>query len=423
MKISLIDNGLDSLRKGYIFLRDYEKLNETSGEDTLRFLVLKDAILSIQHGVEILFKCLLTEKNEVLLFDEINHKLREAFKKRRNGEIEQLYEAEGVHTVSYRESIDRVNDICGIDVDNKFRKHLSKLEAWRNGIIHSAVVLNEREVSSVLTKLMPELDAFFGSALGEKYIGGQGRHELERAFRLFTSVHGEHTNKTKASVIASLIYALKENNLKDITSPGVFKTSEPEKALSILQSIQEGGVTYGADFVNLHCSGASRVLGMTADKIMIVRADDIKVDYEFKFEAMVVYVPPIEGESSPLLFLYASETAISGENPEVGENYGTATQSGLRFLDDGSIEWDSDAYWAITKRDDEGDRDEEDEYTNVRQQRAFIPVYRFLTASCVCFMNIQTLSYGNAKRILLTNHQPSHDELFLSLKVSLDRSQ
>ncbi|HHX4174505.1 TPA: hypothetical protein ACU910_007125, partial [Burkholderia contaminans] len=179
MKISLIDNGLDSLRKAYSFLKEYEDLREAGAEEVQRFFKLKDAILSMQHGIEILLKYLLSSRNEILLFSEINQKLRAAYAKRRAGDIEHLYDNDDVHTVTFKESIDRLNDICGLEISEKLRKDLLKVEKWRNSITHAAILQNEQEVSGVLARLMPRLDDFFSPTIGDAYVQGQGRSELD----------------------------------------------------------------------------------------------------------------------------------------------------------------------------------------------------------------------------------------------------
>jgi len=161
MKITLIENGLDSLSKAYSFLERYEKEKESHANKETRFFILKDAILSMQHGVEILFKHILKNNNEILLYSSVTDKLRDAFKKRRAKEINELFEVDGIHTVTFRESIDRVADILGIEITEKFKNNLFKVEKWRNSIIHSGVVLNENEVSSVLAKFFDQLDEFF----------------------------------------------------------------------------------------------------------------------------------------------------------------------------------------------------------------------------------------------------------------------
>ncbi|ORC44459.1 hypothetical protein B2G74_33170 [Burkholderia sp. A27] len=425
MRISLIDNGLDSLRKAYSFLKEYEDLREAGAEEIPRFFKLKDAILSMQHGIEILLKYLLSSQNEILLFSEINQKLRAAYARRRAGDIEHLYENDDVHTVTFKESIDRVNDICGLHVPEKLRKDLLKVEKWRNSITHAAILQNEQEVSGVLSRLMPQLDEFFSPTIGDTYVQGQGRSELDRAFRLFKTVHGEHPNTAKSAVIERLIRSLQENNIKSVTAPGVFSTDDVSKAYSILCNMQGGGITYGADMINLHCSGEMQISNLDPDGVMELYAVDIEVRYTFQFDRLVVYVPQVEGSTSPLIFVYAKKSPVLGNDPDLSEKFGYQTQAGIEFVDDGSAEWGKEAIYRMLDAENEqgesSDGGDDDFPTSRTLNRHFIRKYRFLSHCCVCFMNIQTLSHGAAKQILYSEGQMGGpDALTRSLRATLD---
>ena len=58
-RISMLDNGMDSLKKGFENYLNYVEIikNKTdiSQED---YLILKQAVSSIHHGIEILYYCL-----------------------------------------------------------------------------------------------------------------------------------------------------------------------------------------------------------------------------------------------------------------------------------------------------------------------------------------------------------------------------
>lgn len=398
MKISLIDNGLDSLTKGYTALRNYEELKIAGTPDAKRFGVLKDAILSLQHGIEILFKCLLRDQNEVLLFSEVNTKLKAAYQRRKKGEIAELFEAEGVHTVGFRESVERVNDILGIELDDRLKRILWNIEKWRNGIIHSAVVLNENEVSNVLNDAMRRLDAYFGASIGKPYLSGLGRQELDRAYRLFEAVHGRHKNTVKAGVISRLIAALADNGIRDVKSPDVLRVDDPEKAFSVLQSMVGDEARYGCDFINHHCSGDARVTDLKGRE-MTIHCADINVDYRFEFDGLLVFVPQIEDDLSPLIFIYSAATPPLTSAPDIREHKGFKTQGGF-LLDDTSKEiWTKTSCDAFNEEiHDEG----RDSYP------AYKALFRFLSQGLMCFMNVQTLAHGRVERLL---YERKHDDI------------
>lgn len=390
MKISLIDNGLDSLTKGYTALKNYEELKIAGAPDAKRFGVLKDAVLSLQHGIEILFKCLLRDRNEVLLFSEINIKLKAAYQRRKKGEIVELFEAEGVHTVGFRESVERVNDILGIEIDDRLKRILWNVEKWRNSIIHSAVVLNEVEVSNVLNDAMRRLDAYFGASIGEAYLSGLGRQELDRAYRLFEAVHGRHKNTVKAGVISRLIAALADNGIRDIKSPDVLRIDNPEKAFSVLQSMVGDDARFGCDFINQHCSGDARVINLK-NREMTIHCADINVEYRFQFDGLLVFIPHIDDDLSPLIFIYSSAIEPLTINPDVREYKGFETQGGF-FLEDTSEE-----IWSKSSCEEFREKAyDEDQYSPPAHKALF----RFLSRGLMCFMNVQMLAHGRAEDLL-----------------------
>ena len=100
MKIKLIENGLDSLKKGFEYLKQYEEqyLLEKSGHE--RYFILKDAILSIHHGIEILFKEVLRKSNELLIYSDIDKSLKNAYVEKRQRKLYSLFEtSQTLHTV------------------------------------------------------------------------------------------------------------------------------------------------------------------------------------------------------------------------------------------------------------------------------------------------------------------------------------
>jgi hypothetical protein len=389
MKISLIENGLDSLRKGYAHLEAYEHLLSKGASDAERFSALKDSVLSIQHGVEILFKYSLKEKNELLIYTDIT-KLKEAYKSRREGLIKELYEFDGVHTVTFKESIERLRDICGIPMEETLIKNLKKVEGWRNSITHSAVLLREIEVSKILIKFLSDLDGFFGPLIGTPYLEGQGRMELDRTYRLTKAVHGELDNNIKRLTLERLISVLQKHNVKNVTTSSSFIITEPTKAFSILRDIQGGEIKYGCDFVNMHNSGHATIESLSPENIITIHAVDTRTKYQFSLDALVVYIPKINNDRSPLIFMFAQELSPQGEMPYLRSDVGCTLQYGINLDGDNSFLWRGDDYKQSIE-------DHDSEEPKLAPHKSAI---RFITSGSVCFMNVQQLEYGSAHRIL-----------------------
>lgn len=388
MKISLIDNGLDSLLKGYEHLGKYGQLFGDGADEAKRFSALKDSVLSIQHGIEILVKYILKKENELLIYTDIS-KLKIAFQKRRLKEIVELFEADGVHTVTYRESLERLRDICGIDIRERLWKTLLKVEKWRNSITHSAVLLNEDEVSNVIVKLLDDLDDLFGPLIGEEYLKGQERTDLDRAYRVTKAVYGKLSNDVKAATIECLISALQKNEIKGTKAQDAILIEDPQVAHSILKEIQEGGLTFGCDLINGHCSGHAVVLDLAEDSMVTIYTSDNECGYQFKLSGMMIYIPELNNDVSPLVFMYSDNIPTLGEDPHIVESKLYQAQLGL-MLDDGSgVLWEKAEY--------------EQSYEEVYSDEPVLPahkeVFRFLSAGAICFMNIQRLDYPKAAYI------------------------
>ena len=83
MDIDMLNNGMDSLTKGFSSYLKYERIAKEKETPTLEdYFVLKQAVLSTHHGVEILLKCILNKKSEFLIIDEIDSNYKEAYKEK-----------------------------------------------------------------------------------------------------------------------------------------------------------------------------------------------------------------------------------------------------------------------------------------------------------------------------------------------------
>ena len=81
MIIDMLNNGMDSLKRGFSSYLKYEEIVKEKETLTLEdYFVLKQAVLSTHHGVEILLKCILNKKSEFLIVDEIDSNYKEAYK-------------------------------------------------------------------------------------------------------------------------------------------------------------------------------------------------------------------------------------------------------------------------------------------------------------------------------------------------------
>ena len=392
MKITLIENGLDSLRKGYDHLSIYMELKVANSEEAVRFSALKDSVLAVQHGIEILFKHCLAKEHELLLYTDISAKLRAAYKRRRSGEIEELYEAEGVQTVTFKESIDRLRDVCGLPITGKFHRNLLEVEGWRNRITHSGVLLQEATVSKGLIDLRVDLDFFLGTTIGPAYLEGQGKTELDVAYNTTVAVYGKLENKVKELTVERLIQVLKANQIKGVRASDAFVVSDQNTALAVLQQMHGNGIKYGCDLVNGHCSGSAFVTSLSPEGIMSIYTEDNETIYQLCFEAIVIYVPRITGNQSPLVFIFSKEFPSVGDQPSIIRKDKYTFQNRIVVTGTGEEYWEQEVY---DQSNEDYNNDLENEILPAHHQ-----IIRFLSGGPVCFMNVQGLEYARANRIL-----------------------
>ncbi|WP_255258845.1 hypothetical protein [Bacillus cereus] len=147
LKYSLLENGIDSLKATYISLETLYELVEGVEHHA------KDAILSLNHANELLFKLLLKRNREYLIFSDINSYMN-AKEKMITQQKTNIFEiAPGLQTVGFSESIRRLELLCDIEVPSKLKKSLMYLNKKRNEIMHFEIEMSEGEFKALIEKL------------------------------------------------------------------------------------------------------------------------------------------------------------------------------------------------------------------------------------------------------------------------------
>ncbi|WNW10900.1 hypothetical protein RRX38_06945 [Pseudomonas sp. DTU_2021_1001937_2_SI_NGA_ILE_001] len=412
MQISLIENGFDSLRKGYTHLTKHEDLEISGAPEIERFSALKDSILSIQHGMEILFKHILRERNELLLYSDIS-KLKGAYKSKNKNEISELYEADGVHTITFKESIDRLRDILNISMSDDARALFLKVETWRNKITHSAVIILEQDIAKTLLKVLFTLDHLLAPILGETYTRAQGRVDLERAYNLTKAAHGELENKVKAQAVEGLIAALQAAKI-NASVPDVVLITDPEKANIVLQHMEkQGGLRFSSDVVNGHCSGHTQIISISQDGHSVLYANDNECGYLFKFSGLVIYITALTNSASPLIYLFSEPIEPIGDDPllDIGKNY--KVQKGAVLDEDGEEIWSREFYEQSNAEVYSGESPE---------LPAHKDAFRILSGGLSICLNVQKLQYIPGHKMFRHSASVSANSLVTLIKNQIDEA-
>ncbi|MEW3992282.1 hypothetical protein [Bacillus altitudinis] len=148
MKFTLLDNAVDSLNATHSSIHVMMELSE--GHDHR----IKDAILSINHAAELLFKYLLKSKNEYLVFKDLASymKAKEEMIKQKKNSIFEV--SPNIQTVGFSEAIRRLELLCDIEVPKNLKKVMTYLNKKRNEIMHYEINLSMDEATKVYSELI-----------------------------------------------------------------------------------------------------------------------------------------------------------------------------------------------------------------------------------------------------------------------------
>jgi hypothetical protein len=157
--MSLVDNGTDSLEKGLEAFNRY-----SSKKDVIH---LKDAIMAIHHGLELLLKELLRRESRYLIFED----LRQIAKKQKQADdqkVDIFFLTQPPRTVSFQEALERVETLIRPKyLDNSLVGALSELNAIRNRIEHYSIDVDVEDVVSLISSIQQPLLTFLRKNLGD----------------------------------------------------------------------------------------------------------------------------------------------------------------------------------------------------------------------------------------------------------------
>lgn len=158
LTISLRENGIHSFSRGI----------ELSGvfNEHQNNLVLKDAVMFLHHGIELLMKEMLSKHSPFLIFEDL-HDAATKQKKADTDGVGIFYLAKPPKTVTYDEAIRRVSAfIKPKELTDNLLANLDKLNQFRNQLEHYAIEADREEVVQLLVALREPLLELFENQLG-----------------------------------------------------------------------------------------------------------------------------------------------------------------------------------------------------------------------------------------------------------------
>lgn len=159
--ISLVDNGKHSLLRG---IEAYDKAR--SSQDPM---FLKDAIMFLHHGIELMMKQILVQHSMYLIFEDLNYASKR--QKEADGKGVSIFLLDKPpRTVTYDESINRVEAFVKPRMlTSSLSESLKRLNVLRNQVEHYEITADRDSVVKVLAEIRgPLLDLLESEIPGTK---------------------------------------------------------------------------------------------------------------------------------------------------------------------------------------------------------------------------------------------------------------
>lgn len=149
MKFTLLDNGADSLKSAYENLESLKNIAE-GGEHRL-----KDSVIFLNHGVELLLKYILKQRSPALMFEKIEPylKAKQNLKAKQEDKKTVFDIDQNLRTVSLLEALRRIEYLCDIEIPTKFNSTIHYVNKIRNNFMHYEVELDDKETETLVTNL------------------------------------------------------------------------------------------------------------------------------------------------------------------------------------------------------------------------------------------------------------------------------
>lgn len=386
MKLNFLNSGIDSLKKGFENLYKYESINYSNysaKNREKRFYFLKDAILFIQHGIEILFKSILIQHSEYLIFSQIDSNVKKALLQKKQRNLNSVFESDlkhKIHTVTFIESIERLKIIPSVEISKSLENRLVELESYRNIIMHSEPYLNESQINKTLDGLSDDLDIFFMKNIGSKYKTISGYSVLIKNMKKYKALLEKKELDLKIHSIDAIIKALKHSNIS-IGSNELKRITNLNSCTKFLTELFESDLVFGTDLYNGFCSGEVTKIKRKSNNIFEIFTADNNVNFEFKLKSIIIHIPNIVSNESPIIFIESDNIEFDEKEwkKELLDEY-----SGIKSIHyyQGIIENDKIVYQDEIDNDDEFKYEDYDTYV------------RFFTEGIFCFLNIKGLEYN-----------------------------
>lgn len=145
--MKLIDNGKDSLKKSINALNNLDKV---FGDDYE--YKLKDIVINLHHSIETIFKYMIKEKNEFLVYSNCEEIFKVMVLKKLNADKSSDFD---IKTIQFLDAVHRVIVLYDLDLKKDDYSKLKMLNNVRNSLTHYETEFNDNEIEHLIAMLLP----------------------------------------------------------------------------------------------------------------------------------------------------------------------------------------------------------------------------------------------------------------------------
>ena len=333
-----------------------------------------------------------TSDSEYLIFSQIDNNVKSALRQKNEQNLNSVFESDlkhKIHTVTFLESIERLKIIPNIKISKALEKRLKELESYRNIIMHSEPYLNEYDINETFDGLSDELDLFFSQNIGEKYKMISGYDNLINSMESFKEMYKEKGLELKIKTVEIILSALKKAKIS-LGSNEVKRITNIDNCSKFLTEIFNSDLLFGTDLYNGYCSGAVNKIVRKEDNIFALYTADNETYYEFKLKSIIIYIPAINDDKSPIVFIESDTIEYIPENfdnAELSIYNNIETLRYIKIIESNKFIYNKSEVYSF-----------HDEYPKIKDYEDII---RFFTKGLFCYLNVQGLEYNQGYKGLI----------------------
>ena len=417
MKLTLVENGLDSLKLGYESLNIYDELVDSGSDNYNKSIALKGAIIHMHHGIEILMKQILSQHSEYLIFSNIDNNIKKAYKEKNQKGLNSVFETsviDKVHTVTYEEAFERLTDICNHKFSSSFKEKIRLLNLYRNRITHSEIIIDDKEITELFDGFIDELDIYFLNQIGIDYKTMSRYSDLINNYESYKNWLYEHNLSLKAKVIDTLAKTFKKLKI-NMGINEVKRIQDIDVCTKLFQELYSKEFRFGTDLYDGTCSGDVTEIKRIDEEHFSLFCKDNCGEEIFKFKSLIIYNPDYQSNFSPIFIFESDEDKDLSETEERAKRNGyikedTYVIDGLKLSDEPSIIFDQHRLAELYYKIDNENVDFE-----------FYHVTKHLSRCIFAMINIQGLSYGKFDSLIYKSYKYDGAILEKLLSKSLNK--